>query len=136
MAFTNFGSRCLHGESPVIYGDGTQTRDFTYVKDVADANESLLETAAADGEVVNIESGGRIMIDELAKLIRDEIDPSIEIVYDDPREGDAEHTHADISKAGELLGYETDVSIEEGARLFAEWYQKNQDWYDPLVRNS
>ena len=130
MAFTNFGSRCLHGESPVIYGDGTQTRDFTYVKDVADANESLLETGAADVGVVNIGSGGRITINELAKLIRDEI------VYDDPREGDAEHTHADISKAGELLGYETDVSIEEGARLFAEWYQENQDWYDPLVRNS
>ena len=87
MAFTNFGSRCLHGESPVIYGDGTQTRDFTYVKDVADANESLLETAAADGEVVNIGSGGRITIDELAKLIRDDIDPSIEFVYADPRGG-------------------------------------------------
>ena len=87
MAFTNFGSRCLHGDSPVIYGDGAQIRDFTYVKDVADANESLLETAAADGEVVNIGSGGRITIDELAKLIRDDIDPSIGFVYADPRGG-------------------------------------------------
>ena len=136
MAFTNFVSRCLHGESPIIYGDGSQTRDFTYVEDVADANEALLEQDDADGEVVNIGSGGRITIDELARVIRDEIDPSIEIVYEETREGDAEHTHADVSKAGELLEYEPSVSIKEGARRFVEWYRENQEWYDPLVRRS
>jgi len=136
MAFTNFVSRCLHGESPVIYGDGQQTRDFTYVKDVADANESLLETDAADGEIVNIGSGGRITIQELATVIRDEIDPELEIVYDDAREGDAEHTHADTSKAKELLGYKSSVSIKEGARRFVDWYIENREWYDPLVRRS
>ena len=136
MAFTNFVSRCLHGESPIIYGDGSQTRDFTYVEDVADANEALLEQDDADGEVVNIGSGGRITIDELARVIRDEIDPSIEIVYEEAREGDAEHTHADVSKAGELLEYEPSVSIKEGARRFVEWYRENKKWYDPLVRRS
>ncbi len=87
MAFTNFVSRCLHGESPVIFGDGTQTRDFTYVNDIVDANRRLLETSVADGEVLNIGSGERITITELATVIRDEIDPEIDIVYDDPREG-------------------------------------------------
>ncbi len=136
MAFTNFVSRCLHGESPVIYGDGKQTRDFTYVNDVADANETLLTTDAADGEVLNIGSGGRITIDELAKVIRDEINPDIDIVYDDAREGDAEHTHANVTKATELIGYEPSVSIKEGARRFVKWYRENQEWYDPLVRRS
>jgi len=136
MAFTNFVSRCLHGESPIIYGDGQQTRDFTYIEDIAAANERLLETSAADGEVLNVGSGDRIAIEKLARVIRDEIDPSLEIVYDDPREGDAEHTHADVSKAADLLEYEPSVSIVEGARLFVEWYRENQDWYDPLVRQS
>jgi UDP-glucose 4-epimerase len=136
MAFTNFVSRCLHGKPPVIYGDGQQTRDFTYVKDVVDANEALLRTNAADGEIVNIGSGGRITIEELATVIRDEIDSDLQLVYDDAREGDAEHTHADITKAGELLDYEPSVSIKEGARRFVEWYQENQDWYDSLVWKS
>lgn len=136
MAFTNFVSRCLHGESPIIYGDGSQTRDFTYVEDVANANEALLERDDADGEVVNIGSGGRITIDELARVIRDEIDPSIEIKYEESREGDAEHTHADVSKAGGLLDYKSSVSITQGARRFVEWYQENEEWYDPLVRRS
>lgn len=136
MAFTNFVSRCLHGESPVIYGDGTQTRDFTYVNDIVDANAALLERGDADGEVVNIGSGGRITIDELARVIRDEIDPSIDIVYDDAREGDAEHTHANVDKARGLLDYEPSVSIKEGARKFVAWYRANEEWYDSLVRRS
>ena len=136
MAFTNFVSRCLHDEPPVIYGDGQQTRDFTYVKDVADANETLLTTDTADGEILNIGSGGRIKIAELAAVIRDEINPELDIVYDDAREGDAEHTHADIAKARDLLDYDPSVSIKEGARRFVDWYRENQTWYDPFVRQS
>ncbi|MDL0121718.1 SDR family oxidoreductase [Halobacterium salinarum] len=136
MAFTNFVSRCLQEQPPVIYGDGQQTRDFTFVKDVVDANETLLRTDVADGEIVNIGSGGRITIEELATVIRNEINPDLEIVYDDAREGDAEHTHADISKARESLNYQPSVSIKEGARRFVDWYQQNQDWYDSLVRQS
>ncbi|MDZ5810485.1 SDR family oxidoreductase [Halorubrum sp. AD140] len=136
MAFTNFVSRCLNGESPVIFGDGSQTRDFTFVDDVVDANRRLLETDAADGEVINVGSTGRITIDELARVIRDEIDPSIDIEYDNQREGDVKHTHSDASKAREIIGYEPAVSIEAGAKRFVEWYRENEDWYDPLVRRS
>lgn len=136
MAFTNFVSRCLHGGPPVIYGDGQQTRDFTYVKDVVDANETLLTTDAADGEVLNVGSGERITIEELATVIRDEIDSGLDIEYDEAREGDAEHTHADVTKTRKFLDYEPSVSITDGARRFVEWYQKNREWYDPLVRRS
>ena len=59
--------------------------------------------------------------------------PSID---DDPREGDAEHTHADVSKATDLLGYEPTVDIREGVRTFIDWYRANEEWYDPLVRQS
>ena len=136
MAMTNFVSRCLHGEPPIIYGTGEQTRDFTYVEDVRRVNEQLLTDNSADGEIINIGSTDNIDIQTLAEVIRDEIDPSLNMVYDDPREGDAEHTHADISKANDLLDYEPTVNIREGVRKFIEWYRENLDWYDPLVRQS
>ena len=136
MAMTNFVSRCLHGEPPVIYGDGEQTRDFTYVDDVRRVNKQLLTDDRADGEILNIGSSDNIDIQTLAEVVRDAIDPSLELVYDDPRTGDAEHTHADVTKAGELLDYEPTVSIREGVEQFIEWYRANEDWYDPLVRNS
>jgi len=136
MAMTNFVSRCLHGEPPVIYGTGEKTRDFTYVTDVRRVNEQLLTDDSADGEICNIGSTDNIDIQTLAEVIRDEIDPSLDLVYDDPRAGDAEHTHADVSKAASLLGYEPRVDIREGVGQFIEWYRANEDWYDPLVRNS
>jgi len=136
MAFTNFVSRCLHGEPPVVYGDGEQTRDFTYIDDAVEANLALLDTDAADGEVMNIGSTDNISIIELAETVRDEIDPSLGIEFDDRHDADAEHTHADVSKARETIGYEPTTTIQEGARRFIDWYRKNEDWYDPLVRRS
>ena len=136
MAMTNFVSRCLHGEPPVIYGTGEQTRDFTYVEDIRRVNEQLLTDDSADGEICNIGSTDNIDIETLAEVIRDEIDPSLDLVYDDPRAGDAEHTHADVSKANELLGYEPTVDIRDGVQKFITWYRENEEWYDPLVRQS
>jgi len=136
MAMTNFVSRCLHGEPPVIYGDGTQTRDFTYIDDIVGANAQLLEDDSADGEILNVGSTDNIDIRTLAEVVRDEIDPSLELEYDEAREGDAEHTHADISKANNVLGYEPTVDIRDGVSKFIDWYRENQEWYDPLVRSS
>jgi UDP-glucose 4-epimerase len=136
MAMTNFVSRCLHGEPPVIYGTGEQTRDFTYIEDIRRVNEQLLDDDSADGEIVNIGSTDNIDIRTLAEVIRDEIDPTLEIEYDDARTGDAEHTHADVSKANELLGYEPTVDIREGVNQFIDWYRANEKWYDQLVRQS
>jgi UDP-glucose 4-epimerase len=136
MAMTNFVSRCLHGEPPVIYGDGAQTRDFTYIDDIKRVNAQLLTDDSADGEILNVGSTDNIDIETLAKVVRDEIDPALDLEYADPREGDAEHTHADIPKANDLLGDEPTTDIREGVAKFIDWYRANQEWYDPLVRNS
>ncbi|ELY54967.1 nucleoside-diphosphate-sugar epimerase 1 (UDP-glucose 4-epimerase) [Natronococcus amylolyticus DSM 10524] len=97
MAISNFVSRCLNDEPPVIYGDGNQTRDFTYIDDVVDVNRKLLTEDAADGELINVGSTDTIDIETLAEVIRDELAPELELEYTDAREADAEHTHADIS---------------------------------------
>ncbi|NHN60104.1 MULTISPECIES: GDP-mannose 4,6-dehydratase [Halorussus] len=136
MAISNFVSRCINGKSPVIYGDGMQTRDFTYIDDVVRANETLLETDTADGEILNIGSTDNIEIRTLAEEIRDQLAPEIDLEYDERHDADAEHTHADISKARELIGYKPTTTIREGVKRFTEWYRENRGWYEPLVQSS
>ena len=132
MAISNFVSRCMNDEPPIIYGDGTQTRDFTYVDDVIGANVSLLDTDAADGQALNIGSTDNIAIKTLAEEIRDQLAPDLDLVYEERH--DAEHTHADTTRVQELLGYEPSHTIREGVGKFIEWYRANRDWYEPLVR--
>jgi UDP-glucose 4-epimerase len=136
MAISNFVSRCLNGEPPVIYGDGEQTRDFTFVDDVVAANIALLESDRADGETMNVGSNDRISIRELAEYVVDETGADAEIVHETAKDADARHTHADISKAGEFIDYEPDHTIREGVAKFIDWYKANRDWYEPLVRKS
>ena len=116
----------MRGKPPEIYGDGTQTRDFTYIPDVVDANHSLLTDDSADGETMNIGSTDNIDITTPAKVVRDEIDPTLDIEYTEARDGDAEHTHADISNAIKLIGYEPSRDIREGVG-------ESIKWYEPLV---
>lgn len=136
MAISNFVSRCLNGEQPVIYGSGEQTRDFTYVDDVVEANAALTTSDAAAGEVLNIGSTDNISIQDLAEVVRDQLAPELALVYEDAREADAQHTHASVQKAREAIGYGPSRSIEEGVREFIAWYQTNQEWYEELVRSS
>jgi UDP-glucose 4-epimerase len=136
MAISNFVSRCVNGESPVIYGDGSQTRDFTYIEDVIEANRALLDTDAADGEALNIGSTDTIDIETLAREVRDQLAPALALEYGERNDADAEHTHADVSKARNSLGYEPTTPIREGIERFIEWYGRNREWYEPLVRNS
>jgi len=136
MAISNFVSRCVNGNPPVVYGDGTQTRDFTYIDDVVDANRTLLETDAADGEVLNIGSTDNIEIRTLAAEVRDQLAPDLELEFAERHDADADHTHADTSKAHDLLGYEPTHTIREGVGKFVEWYQENREWYEPLALNS
>ena len=133
MAISNFVSRCLNGNPPVIYGDGTQTRDFTFIEDVVAANKTLLHEDAADSEALNIGSTDNIEIKLLAEEIRDMLAPELELEYAERHDADAEHTHAGIEKASELLGYEPTHTIREGVEEFVEWYQDNEEWYEPLV---
>jgi len=136
MAISNFVSRCLNGRPPVIYGDGRQTRDFTYVDDVLDANRRLLDSPVADGQVINVGSTDTISVQALAEAVRDAIDPALGIDYRDAAVGDARHTHADVGKAAQLLGYDPSTSIREGVARFTDWYRENRDWYEPLVEAS
>jgi UDP-glucose 4-epimerase len=134
MAISNFVSRCVNDDPPVIYGDGEQTRDFTYVDDIVEANLALLETAAADGEILNVGSSDTITIRDLADHVIAEVGADVEPVYEDGKEADARHTHADISKARSLLGYEPSTDIRGGVTAFVDWYRDNREWYEPLVR--
>ena len=136
MAISNFVSRCLNGEPPVIYGDGEQTRDFTYIDDVVAANLQLLETDAADGEVMNIGSTDNITINELAEHVIAQVDGDLESIYEAEQEADTRHTHADVSKANDLIGYSPSTDIREGVGRFIDWYQQNREWYEPLVVDS
>ena len=134
MAISNFVSRCMNGKSPVVYGDGTQTRDFTYIEDIVDANLTLLQSDDANGEILNIGSSDNIDIQTLATVVRDQLAPELELEYAERYDADAEHTHADVSKARELIDYNPEYTIREGVRKFVDWYKANQEWYEPLVR--
>jgi UDP-glucose 4-epimerase len=136
MAISNFVSRCLNGEPPIVYGDGKQTRDFTFIDDVVTANVTLLDEDAADGQAVNIGSTDNIEILTLAEEVREQLAPELEIEFAERHDADAEHTHADISRASERLGYEPTHTIPEGVEAFIEWYRANREWYEPLVRAS
>jgi dTDP-L-rhamnose 4-epimerase len=118
-----FASRYLKGESPLIYEDGLQRRDFVNVHDVARACRLALESEAAVGEVFNVGSGRSTTVLEVAAemarvLAREDIEPEITGRY---RVGDIRHCFADISRASQLLGYEPQVSFEEGLQELAEW---------------
>ncbi|MFD1585883.1 GDP-mannose 4,6-dehydratase [Halorientalis brevis] len=136
MAISNFVSRCVNGNSPVVYGDGTQTRDFTYIDDIVAANQTLLTTDAADGEVMNVGSTDNIEIRTLAEEVLAQLAPELELEFDDRHDADADHTHADIEKASDLLDYAPTYTIREGVEQFIEWYQDNRDWYESLVLSS
>ncbi|WP_254272348.1 SDR family oxidoreductase [Haloarcula marina] len=136
MAISNFVSRCMNGEPPIIYGDGKQTRDFTFIEDIVEANVTLLDEDAADGEAMNIGSTDNIEIKTLAEEIRDQLAPDLDLVYEERHDADAEHTHASTEKARDRIGYEADHTIREGVAKFIDWYRENREWYEPLVRRS
>jgi nucleoside-diphosphate-sugar epimerase len=119
-----FVTSCLAGTAPVIYGDGEQTRDFTYVADVVEA--TLLAARApepARGRVMNIGSGREpIAILELLRLISRISGTAPSPRFEPAREGDIRHTHADISLARSLIGYDPQVPLEEGVRRTVAWF--------------
>jgi len=129
LAIPIFTQKLLNNDPPEIFGDGEQTRDFTYVDDIITANMKLLNSSALDGEVVNIGSGNRITINELLDTMKKLLDADIEPIYTDRVKGDALHTLADISKAREAIGYEPTTSIGDGINKFIDWYRSNPDFY-------
>ena len=111
---------------PTIYGDGEQTRDFTYVANVVDGVLRACHAPGASGEVINVATGGRISLNQLFRTVRDLVGAKIEPIYRDPRAGDVRDSQADISKARRVLGYEPVVTFEEGLEKTVEWHRTSQ----------
>jgi nucleoside-diphosphate-sugar epimerase len=119
-----FISALCENRRPTIYGDGEQTRDFTYVANVVDGVLRAAHARAASGEVINVATGGRISLNLLFQTLRKLVGASdIEPMYADPRPGDVRDSQADISKARRLLGYEPTVTFEEGLQRTVAWYK-------------
>jgi len=129
LAIPIFTKSILNNESPVIFGDGEQTRDFTYIDDVVDANLKLVKTNRANGEVLNIGSGRRVTINYMIDNLKNLLNSNIKSKYTESIKGDARHTLANIDKAKELIGYDPQTSIEEGLEKFVIWYKKNLGFY-------
>ena len=114
-----FMAQARAGKPITVEGDGTQTRDFVHVRDVVDALR-LAATTDHVGEAFNVGTGQSVSIRELAELVRTVTESDSEIVHTDPREGDIEHSRADVSKAQALLGYRPRVSLADGLRTLSE----------------
>jgi nucleoside-diphosphate-sugar epimerase len=121
-----FATALLEGRRPTIYGDGEQTRDFTYVANVVDGVLRACDAPNAAGEVINVATGGRISLNELLQVMNRIVGTSLEPVYAAPRQGDVKDSQADITKARTLLGYTPTVSLEEGLRRTLDWCRSEQ----------
>jgi UDP-glucose 4-epimerase len=102
------------GRPPVIYGDGEHTRDFTYIDNVVTANLLAAEQAAAVGQTMNVACGERYSLNDLVGTLREILGTATEATYAEARAGDVKHSHADITRAKELLGYAPEIGFREG----------------------
>ena len=116
----------VEGKQPTIYGDGGQTRDFTYVANVVDGVLRACTAPNASGEVINVATGGRISLNELFRTLKGLTGASVEPIYAETRAGDVRDSQADIGKAKRLLGYEPTVTLEQGLEQTVTWFRKTQ----------
>lgn len=124
---SRFIAALLSDEQPVIYGDGEQSRDFTYIANVVDANLKAAETTKGIGKVINVANGERITLNELLKEVQEltgKADVSVD--YRAPRAGDVLHSLADITRARELLGFEPRVGLREGLQSTIDWWKQSR----------
>jgi nucleoside-diphosphate-sugar epimerase len=119
---SRFSAAFLDEQPPVIYGDGEQTRDFTFVENAVQANLLACEAPSASGGVFNIGTGARISLNQTLELFRRISGKQLGAKYDPSREGDIRDSQADISKARQVLGYEPAVQFEEGLERTFAWY--------------
>jgi UDP-glucose 4-epimerase len=124
-----FIRRAQEGKAPIIYGDGLQTRDFTFVQDVVDANMlSLSSPGIRGGEVYNIAAGGTISVNELAHAVTTLVGrPDLRPEHVEPRRGDIRASYADVSKARDELGYRPRFSLAQGLAETIAWFSQQHD---------
>jgi nucleoside-diphosphate-sugar epimerase len=116
-----FFKACLAGEAPVIYGDGEQSRDFTYVGNVVDATLRAGETAGVSGEIFNVAAGAPATVNAVAETIGSILGKPVRREHLPPRPGDIRDSWADLTKAGRLLGYAPEIDLEDGLRRTIEF---------------
>lgn len=129
VVIPKFITALLSGNPPPIHGDGLQSRDFTYVDNVVQANLRAVFTRRAAGEVFNVACGKRVSVRGLARLLCREMKVRIAPEFLPPRPGDVRHTWADISKARRLLGYRVEVPFEEGLSRTIRWFDRNRRFW-------
>jgi nucleoside-diphosphate-sugar epimerase len=124
---SRFISELLSGRKPVIYGDGEQSRDFTYIDNVVDANLKAAESSKAIGEVINIANGERISLNQLLGELKS-LTGKTDVVadFEEPRAGDVKHSLADITHARELLGFEPKVDLRTGLQQTIDWWKQSR----------
>jgi nucleoside-diphosphate-sugar epimerase len=123
---SRFIELALEGQSPTIYGDGEQSRDFTFIENVVSANLLACYAEGVQGMFFNIGTGERHTLNELVRLLGKMLGHEIKPVYQEPRAGDVRHSLADIGRARRLLGYEPKINFEEGLRRTLAWFQANR----------
>ena len=123
---SKFVTALLKGETPLIFGDGEQSRDFTYVANVVDGNLRAAEAPDASGHVMNMGIGERITLNQLLAELQTILGTNLSTRYEEPRTGDVRHSLADISRAERLLGYRPIVRLAEGLQHTVAWYRENQ----------
>ena len=115
------------GDQPVIYGDGEQTRDFTYVANVVDGVLRAVDAPQASGEVINVATGGRISLNALLKTLQRLTGNTTKARHETARAGDVRDSQADIAKAERLLGYRPIIDLEEGLKRTLAWFRQGAD---------
>ncbi|HKX26480.1 MAG TPA: SDR family oxidoreductase [Blastocatellia bacterium] len=123
---SKFVTALLNGATPVIYGDGEQSRDFTYVANVVDANLRAAESPEAVGHVINLGTRQQTSLNQLLAALQKVIGTDLKPKYEVSRTGDIRHSLADITRAEKLLGYHPTVGLNEGLRHTVEWYREQQ----------
>jgi UDP-glucose 4-epimerase len=118
-----FATLMLQGQSPTVFGDGEQSRDFTFVANVIDANWKAATSPNVAGEAFNIGCGDQISLNQLIEKLNAILGRKVKPEYETARKGDVKHSLADISKAGRMLGYTPAVTLEEGLRRVLDHYR-------------
>jgi len=124
-AIPAFVTAILKDQPPTIFGDGEQSRDFTYVDNIVEANLLAARVKHAAGQVVNIACGQVVTVNEIIGMINKLTDRNVKPVYADPRPGDVKHSLADITLAKKLLGFEPIVPFKQGLEFALNWYRDN-----------
>jgi UDP-glucose 4-epimerase len=124
-AIPAFVTAILKGEPPTIYGDGEQSRDFTYIDNVVDANLLAARARQTKGEVINIACGRAVTVNEIIDMINNLLGKNVKPEYTAPRPGDVKHSLADVTAAQNLIDYKPKVSFNDGLRLAIDWYKAN-----------